>query len=169
MNLIQERQPHWYALYTRPRAEKKAAQTLAARGVEVYCPIQRVRRRWHDRFKVVEEPVFTSYVFVRVRAAERVGVLSDPNIITFVNHCGKPAVIRDGEMTAIRAFLADHEGAEFRVTGVEENDVVRIEEGPFRDYTGIVVKKHRKKASIRLELLNAYLVAEIPDAQYSKV
>ncbi|TDX01784.1 UpxY family transcription antiterminator [Dinghuibacter silviterrae] len=166
MNLIQGSGGAWYALYTRPRSEKKAAATLSARGITVYCPIQKVRKRWHDRYKIVEEPVFRSYVFVRIRPEERSAVLSDNNIITFVLHCGKPAVIQDREMEGVRTFLETYQDWELRV---ETNDRVRIDEGPFADYTGIIVRKTKKKASIRLELLNAYLVAEFNDTQYSKV
>lgn len=167
MNLIRERT--WYALYTRPRSEKKAAETLAGRGIEVYCPVQRIRKRWHDRYKVVEEPVFRSYVFVHIRSEERSVVLSDNNIINFVLHCGKPAIIKDQEIVTVQRFLEEYEGYSMSLTEVVENDTVRIGEGPFADYTGIVVRKTKKKASIRLELFNAYLVAEFNDTQYSKV
>lgn len=167
MNLIRERE--WYALYTRSRSEKKAARNLSDKGIEVYCPIQRVRRRWHDRFKVIEEPVFHSYVFVRIRPDERVAVLSDSLILQFVQQGGKPARIRNEEMEAVKRFLKDYEGYGFRMTEVAVNDAVRIEEGPFADYRGVVIKKKKKTASIRLEMFNAYLVAEFPDNQYSKL
>ena len=162
------RENSWYAVYTRPRSEKKAADTLSARGIETYCPVQKVRRQWHDRVKVVVEPVFRSYVFVRVEPAQRVAVLEDPNVLTFVSHCGKPAVIRDVEMEAVKFFLQEYEGYSFRLSDVEVNDSVRITAGPFQDYTGIVVKKRRRRASVRIELFNAFLVAEFEEGQYAK-
>ena len=54
----------WYVLYTKPRNEKKVAQRLSEAGYTVYCPLQKVRRQWSDRTKVVEEPLFTSYLFI---------------------------------------------------------------------------------------------------------
>lgn len=159
----------WYAVYTRPRSEKKVAATLADRGIHAWCPLQRVRKHYADRIKFVEEPVFSSYVFVQIRDLERGLVLSDPNVVNFVRHCGKPAIIRDKEITAIRLFLEEYKGYAFQLSEIGTGDTVRISEGPFADYTGIVVKKKKHKACIRLELFNAYLVAEFENAQYSKV
>ena len=61
----------WLAVYTRPRWEKKVNQLLSEKGVENYCPLNKVRRKWSDRVKVVEEPLFKSYVFVRIGENEK--------------------------------------------------------------------------------------------------
>ena len=61
----------WYVLYTKPRNEKKVAQRLSEAGYTVYCPLQKVRRRWSDRTKVVEEPLFTSYLFIQIEDHRR--------------------------------------------------------------------------------------------------
>lgn len=159
----------WHALYTRPKSEKKVAATLTHAGITTYCPIQKTRKRWHDRYKIIEEPIFRSYVFVNIHEREKTDVLSDANVLNFVRHCGKPAVIREEEITDIQRFLGEYTGCSFALSSALENDTVRIEEGPFTDYTGIVVKKLKHKACIRLELFNAYLIAELPDTQYSKV
>lgn len=159
----------WHALYTRPKSEKKVAQTLTRSGIITYCPLQKTRKRWHDRYKIIEEPVFRSYVFVNIQEKEKTDVLSDPNVLNFVRHCGKPAVIREQEITDIQKFLGEYTGCSFSLSTIAENDRVRIEEGIFIDYTGIVTKKLKNKACIRLELFNAYLIAEFPDTQYSKV
>jgi transcription antitermination factor NusG len=60
--------PKWYAVYTRPRWEKKVAALLLHKGIESYCPLNKVRRRWSDRTKTIEEPLFKSYVFVKTDA-----------------------------------------------------------------------------------------------------
>ncbi len=160
---------NWYAVYTRPRSEKKVAATLADRGVHTWCPLQRVRKHYHDRIKFIEQPVFSSYVFVQISDQDRAVVLADPNVVNFVRHCGKPAVIRDKEIVQLQRFLTVYAGYAFQLSEIGAGDTVRISEGPFADYTGIVVKKKKHKASIRLELFNAYLVAEFANAQYSKV
>ena len=56
----------WYVLYTKHRNEKKVAQRLSEAGYTVYCPLQKVRRQWSDRTKVVEEPLFKSYLFIQI-------------------------------------------------------------------------------------------------------
>jgi transcription antitermination factor NusG len=172
---------HWYAVYTRPRSEKKAADTLGTAGIQTYCPVQKVRRRWHDRFKVIEEPIFRSYAFVRISDKEKGTVLSDSNVLNFVQHCRRPAVIRDQEIQNIRRFLGENEGSTFslctdadlgadadreRTRIVAEHDQVRILDGVFSDCTGTVTKKFRNKACIRLEWFDTFLVAEFPDSRY---
>ena len=56
----------WYALYVKSRAEKKVAADLSANSIEYYLPLQKVLKQWSDRKKWVEEPLFRSYVFVRI-------------------------------------------------------------------------------------------------------
>ena len=57
---------HWYAIYTRPRWEKKVYGMLMEKEVETYCPLNKVQKKWSDRLKWVEEPLFKSYLFVKV-------------------------------------------------------------------------------------------------------
>jgi transcription antitermination factor NusG len=56
----------WFAIYTRPRWEKKVHKLLEEKGIECYCPLNKVHRKWSDRIKIVEEPLFKSYVFVKL-------------------------------------------------------------------------------------------------------
>jgi transcription antitermination factor NusG len=65
----------WYAIYTRPRWEKKVNGLLEAKGIESYCPLNRVRRKWSDRIKTIEEPLFKSYVFVKIAEETRLSIL----------------------------------------------------------------------------------------------
>jgi hypothetical protein len=50
----------WYAVYTRPRWEKKVAEILTDKKIENYCPLNKVVRQWSDRKKIVHEPLFTT-------------------------------------------------------------------------------------------------------------
>ena len=60
----------WYAVYTRPRWEKKVASLLTKKKIENFCPLNKVVRQWADRKKTVYEPLFTSYVFVNTSETE---------------------------------------------------------------------------------------------------
>lgn len=55
----------WYVLYTAPRAEKQVRDRINALGVECWLPLHRAPRVWSDRVKIVELPLFNSYLFVR--------------------------------------------------------------------------------------------------------
>jgi len=95
----------WYAIYTRPRWEKKVNGLLVQKGIEVYCPLNKVRRRWSDRIKTIEEPLFKSYVFVRISDEERTGVRMTNGVVNFVYWNGKPALIKEKEIQTIKLFL----------------------------------------------------------------
>ena len=88
----------WYAIYTRPRWEKKVNSLLLEKGIESYCPLNKVRRKWSDRIKVVEEPLFKSYVFVKIGDEHRTEVRMTTGVVNFVYWNGKPAVIREKEI-----------------------------------------------------------------------
>ncbi|HRX93358.1 MAG TPA: transcription termination/antitermination NusG family protein, partial [Chitinophagaceae bacterium] len=60
-----ETNKRWLAVYTKPRWEKKVNKLFKEKGLESYCPLNKVRRKWSDRMKIVEEPLFKSYVFVK--------------------------------------------------------------------------------------------------------
>src|SRR5207248_6491576 len=101
-----------YAIYTRPRWEKKVNLLLKERGVESYCPLNKVKRKWSDRLKTVEEPLFKSYVFVKVEDGERAVVRTTNGVINFVYWDKKPVVLKEKEITAIKRFLDKHENVE---------------------------------------------------------
>ena len=64
----------WYAIYTRPRWEKKVNLLLGGKGIESYCPLNKIKRKWSDRLKTIQEPLFKSYVFVKIDDGENIEV-----------------------------------------------------------------------------------------------
>ena len=94
----------WYACYTRARHEKQVARVLDDRGFEAYLPLVPRERRWKDRLKVVDMPLFPSYVFGRF-TLDRIGeVLHCPGVSTIVRCDGLPAAIPDDEIENVRRF-----------------------------------------------------------------
>lgn len=63
--MISPQDTNWYVLYTAPRAEKQVKERIDLLGVECWLPLHRTPRVWSDRVKIVEIPLFSSYVFVR--------------------------------------------------------------------------------------------------------
>lgn len=96
---------HWYALYTRPRHEKQVFEELTRRDIEAFLPTYKVRRRWSDRFKIVTEPLFKNYLFVRMGSASHYETLRPYGAVSFVTTDGQPAPIPDDEIDAIRALV----------------------------------------------------------------
>ncbi len=151
----------WLAIYTRPRWEKKVNQLLTEKGFESYCPLNKVKRKWSDRIKVVEEPLFKSYVFIKVSEEDRMEVRMTSGAINFVYWNGKPAVIKEKEISAIRRFLNEHEYVEARPMDVKVNQRVRIINGTFMDQEGKVLELRHKTAKIAIDSLGYILVAHI--------
>jgi transcription antitermination factor NusG len=158
MNL---RTDYWMALYSKPNSEKKLASQLEALNVEHYCPLQKTERQWSDRRKIVEIPVFKSYVFVKP-TADQVWMLIDlPNVVNYVYWCGKPAQIRHHEIETIRMFLGEHPDARFERTDVPTGATVRIRSGVLMDLTGVVEQVRQQTVSVRIDSLGGTLVAEL--------
>ena len=151
----------WLAIYSRPRWEKKVTQLLAEKGLESYCPLNKVRRKWSDRVKIVEEPLFKSYVFVKVNEDDRTAVRMTPGVINFVYWNGKPAVVKEKEINAIKRFLNEYENVEVRPMNLELNQRVKITAGPLMDQEGKVVGLHRKVVKVAIDSLGYLLVAHI--------
>lgn len=159
----------WLAVYTRPRWEKKVSQLLAEKGVERYCPLNKVRRKWSDRIKVVEEPLFKSYVFVKVNDEDRTGVRMTPGIINFVYWNGKPAVIKEKEINAIKRFLDEYENVEVKPMDVKVNQRVIIMVGPLMDQEGKVLEVKHRTAKVAIDSLGYVLVASVEKTKLASV
>ncbi|NOT52793.1 MAG: UpxY family transcription antiterminator [Chitinophagaceae bacterium] len=151
----------WLAVYTRPRWEKKVNQLLKEKGVESYCPLNKVRRKWSDRVKIVEEPLFKSYVFVKVNDEDRATVRMTAGAINFVYWEGKPAVIKEKEIAAIKKFLDEYENVEAKPIDLKINQRVRITTGTLMDQEGMVIDLHRKTVKVAIDSLGYILVAYI--------
>lgn len=159
----------WYAVYTKPRWEKKVVDLLARENFVTYCPLNRVIRQWSDRRKLLYEPLFTCYVFVQLGAGEISRVKCIHGIINFVCWLGKPAVIRDEEIEIIKRFLNDHTNVRLEKIQVNVNDVVRITDGPLMEYEGSILAVAKNKVKVYLPTLGYAMVAEVEKANLEVV
>lgn len=153
--------PKWYAVYTKPRWEKKVAALLLQRSIESYCPLNKVRRRWSDRMKTIEEPLFKSYVFVKVNEAGRTQVRMTDGVINFVYWNGKPAVIKDKEISIIKQFLGEHESVMLQKIEFGVNERVKVIAGPMMDTEGQVLEVKKRTVKVAIDSLGYVLVATI--------
>ena len=151
----------WYAVYTRPRWEKKVADSLSRIEVENYCPLNKVERRWSDRRKLVEEPLFTSYVFVKITPREQTKVREVDGLLNLVYWLGKPAVIREEEIELIKRFLSSHRNVRLEKITVNVKDKVKIVNGPLMEMEGEVVSVNNKTVRVNLPTLGYFLAAEV--------
>lgn len=151
----------WLAIYTKPRWEKKIYASLISMGINAYCPLNKVRRKWSDRIKLVEEPLFKSYVFVRVNSDEEEQVKRINGVLNFIYWLGKPAVIRQIEIDRIRRFLNDYEDVHAEVLTVQPDDMVVITSGALMESQAKVLRRIGKKVELEITGLGYKLVAYV--------
>ncbi len=157
--------PRWYACYTRARAEKQVSSLLENRGIANYLPLVPRVRQWKDRKKVVEWPLFPSYVFGRFTLREVHRVLSTPGIATIVRTRGFPSPIPDEELANVRRFVqgAAQLGVEPELSPmIREGQWVRITDGPLRGVEGRVIEcRGRKRVLVGLAAVGQGLQVDV--------
>lgn len=93
---------NWYAVYTKSRAEKKVMARLQEEGLEVFLPLQKTVRKWSDRRKVVDMPIISSYVFVKIRRSDFARTLKCSGVVKFITFEGTPVKIPEEQITNLK-------------------------------------------------------------------
>ena len=112
----------WYVLYTAPRAEKQVESRIQGMGVICWLPLHKSPRVWSDRVKIVDIPLFPSYIFVKCAETDLYKLLRIPGVSRIVYYNGKPAIVREKELDSIRTFL--EEAANHPLMEGEEAEIV---------------------------------------------
>jgi transcription antitermination factor NusG len=159
----------WYAVYTKPRWEKKVAKALTTQGITNYCPLNQVVRQWSDRKKIVHEPLFTSYVFVYVQEKQFPLLKKLDGILHLVCWLGKPAVIREEEIEVIRQFLQEHGQVRLEKTTVRLNDTIKITHGTFVNQQGAIVGFQNNNIKVALPSLGYLMYAVLDRSSVEKI
>jgi len=153
----------WYALSVKHQHERAVRSALEFNGFEALAPTYRARRRWSDRVKEVDLPLFTGYVFCRFEFAERVRVMDAPGVARVVEFGGAPAEISETEIAAIRAVM-DSKLPVCPWPYLKLGDRVRVEHGPLRGIEGTLLRqvvRERWQLVIGVEMLQRSLAVEL--------
>lgn len=143
----------WYALKTRSRHEQLVARSLRERGVDCFLPLLRERHRWSDRSRVVDVPLFSTYVFVRIDPRDRFEALRTRGAVSLLGTNGEPTPVPDAEIDAIARLVAAGAPLE-RHRLLVEGQRVRIRSGPFRGIEGTLIHRQgRSKLLLSVDLL----------------
>ena len=142
----------WFALQVRPRHEKATALALRGKGFEEFLPLCKTKRRWSDRVKELEAPLFPGYVFCRFSPQDRLPILTTPGVAYIVGMGKTPVAVADAEIAALQAIVKSGLRAQawpFMRIG----QFVRIEDGPLCGLEGILLdfrNSHRLVVSVTL-------------------
>ena len=155
----------WYVVYTRPRWEKKIASILDSRGIENYCPLNRIQKQWSDRKKIVLEPLFNGYIFIKISESQKWDIKQIAGIINYVYWLGKPAKVKEEEIITIKKFLSEFENVEVTEQSIKVSSKVSISQGILMNYNGVVVEVLGNKARVQIDSMGIRLSA-ILDKKY---
>jgi transcription antitermination factor NusG len=154
-------QLRWFALKVKPNHEKSCGNWLASKGLETLVPVYRSRRRWSDRWKEVEVPLFSGYIFSMFQSSWRSMVLSVPGVRSIVTIGNKPTPVADHEIEAIRLMMASGLPVE-PWPFLQVGQVVRIERGPLRGLEAILLRQRQHwRIVVSVEILQRSVSVEI--------
>ncbi len=153
----------WYAAHTNPRHEKSVQQLMDGYHIECFLPLYKSIRRWKDRRKELELPLFPGYIFVHIPLKDRMNALRIPGVVQFVSFQGKPARLPDAEIEALRNGLARSAGIEphpYLTVGRK----VRVRNGPFFGMDGVLVRRKEKyRVVLSIHLIQRSVAVEVDE------
>jgi len=151
----------WFALQIRSRWEGTTAGLLRGKGLETLLPTYSTKRKWSDRFKVVEAPLFPGYVFCRFDVHNRLPVLITPGVISVVGRGKTPIAVDDREILSIQSAV----GSGIRMEPwpyVEIGERVRVKDDVLDGMEGILTNfKGSDRVVISVTLLRRSVALEI--------
>ena len=128
---------HWYAIYTKPRHEKKVFDLLIEKKQETFLPLVKQVRIWKDRKKKVEMPLFSSYLFARFDYKDRFTILTTYGVVKIINFKGVPAVVPDWQIDALKKMIENPEQVRLE-NYIRTGEEVEVILGPFKGMHGSV-------------------------------
>ncbi|MBV9302330.1 MAG: UpxY family transcription antiterminator [Acidobacteriaceae bacterium] len=153
--------PPWYALTVKPGHDRAVSEQLCAKSLESYLPLYTSHRRWSDRVKTLELPLFRGYVFCRFTFEDRRKVLSIPSVVSVVGFGGIPCPVGDEEIELIKSLVGS--GLPIMPWPVlRVGQRVRVSEGPLCDLEGILIReKGAYRVVVNLDIFQRAVAVEI--------
>ena len=151
----------WIVVRSKPRSEKVAHNELVKKNIEAYLPLLKERRKWSDRKKWVEFPLFSSYLFARIDIKDSIFVLETQGVNTIVKFGKQIAIVQNSVIKAIRLAM---EGG-YQLEPVEyfvEGNRVEVVAGPMKGIKGIVAKlRGQNRLIIKIDAIQQALSIQI--------
>ena len=137
--------------------------------IENYCPLNRIKKQWSDRKKIVLDPLFKGYIFIKIDEENFWDVKKVNGIINYVYWLGKPAKVRNEEIITIKKFLEEFDQIEIEENYSTKGKAVRIKQGIFMNYKGIVLEVLDNKVKVLIESMDIKLIATFDKSKLSPI
>jgi transcription antitermination factor NusG len=151
----------WYALQVHQRTEKLTAQLLSLKGYEPFLPTYLRTRKWSDRIKTFDDPLFPGYLFCRLDPRVRLPILTTPGVTSIIGAGKEPIAIPETEVNAVWRIVESAASAEpwpYLTCG----ETVRVTEGPLQGVDGILVTlKNSSRVVVSINLLQRSVAVEV--------
>lgn len=152
---------NWYAMRVKAGSERLIATMARQKGYEEFVPVYRSRRRWSDRMKSLELPLFPGYVFCRLDPKFRLPLLTIPGVLHFVGIRNTPMAIDKGEIAAIQVAVQSNLPAE-PWPYMEGGPMVEVHGGPFQRLVGqLVDSRNQCRLVVSMSSLRRAVAVEI--------
>jgi transcription antitermination factor NusG len=151
----------WLVAYTKPSWEKKLADQLTQKGFTVYCPTQRVKRRWSDRTKWIDQPLFSSHIFIHMEPERRDAVYFTPGFVRFLFWNKQPAQVRETEIETLKRWLNDFDHEAISIQPLAAGSQVSVKSGPLQGREGTVLEQRGTKLELYLEDLQVKVTVDL--------
>ena len=162
--------PKWYAVYTRPRFEKQVLKGLLDQDIDAYLPLIKTMRQWSDRKKMVEIPLFSSYVFVNIDRRFYDQVLQTHGVVKYISFEGKAATIPPDQIDTLRIIVDSNEKVETTWETRKKGDRVKVIAGSLKGLIGeLITDGDRKKVLVRIESIDQNLTVEVHPSLIEKI
>ena len=168
--ILKKSENKWFAIYTRPRAEKQVYKRLEEEEIETFLPLQRIYRNWSDRKKLVEKPLLSSYVFVRTNSHDFPKVYKIQGVVKFVTFEGVPASIPQKQIDNLRLLINSDAEIEISSEKFAPGDNVEVVSGSLVGLTGELINTgNGNRVVVRIDKLDKNLILKIPGTFLKKI
>jgi transcription antitermination factor NusG len=153
----------WYAIYTRANGEKKLFENLQEKNIECYLPMRKVLKYWSDRKKWIEEPLFKSYIFVKVSHLDFFKALNTPGAVCYVSFGGRAQSIPEVQINNVKVFLSQYEHeVTLSYERIQKGVSVEVLNGSLKGIKGEVINiLGQSRLVIRIDSMNCSLHVNI--------
>jgi transcription antitermination factor NusG len=135
----------WYAVYTSSRAEKRVNDRLSEAGIETFLPLQKTLRQWSDRKKLIEKPLISSYVFVKVIPKEFFSVKKTEGVVKFIMIQNIPVPIPEIQINNLRILCGSDADVEISSDVYAKGDMVEVVVGSLMGLKGELIRVGKKR------------------------
>lgn len=154
---------NWYAVYVNVKHEKKVVNKLIDQGIVAYTPFVKKMQQWSDRKKMVEFPMLSGYVFVKIEDIEKEAILRCPGVFSFIKFNGVEAKIRDNEIAILKSIEESGYDVTHVVGELKLLDEVEIIQGQLKGLKGtIVLIQNTNYVQIQLSSLQQNIKVKLP-------